>query len=269
MINIDAFIMGTCQQDRLVWLDKSVGFLDSQHFPFTNKYLILDQFDGHVLNQDLEERFKLAGWTVLKYSIGGGRDGTGRAQCMIRALEQVASDVIFYNEDDILVRMPDFNDIQKLLTTTINTRECGMISLNIGGSDHDFPNKKFGDLDNIKDRVVLNNSKYLSFIRDEARASRWFVEFPGLFIQKSLLSNILKPSFGNGGIEIHLTEEYFRQQMHERYFKCSVCKTNIYSVIDFYRNNFNLEMFETAKLIRLLDSNQGDVNFLLDNIPMV
>lgn len=261
--------MGTCQPERLEWLNQSINFLDSQKFEFNTKYLVIDQFSGFSLPDNLRADFERAGWAILLYSVGGGRDGFGRAQCMMDALTKVKSEFIFYNEDDILARMPKKDDVLAILNRIDNGRQCGMLSMNIGGSDHFFPKKKFGDLLEVENNILLDAPEYIIFRRLEKCASQWFVEFPGLFIRKDMLLSILEPEFGNGGLEIHMTNKYFKLGIDKAMFKASVCKKNIGEVINFYKTQYNLEKFESAKMIKLLDKNQGDVQFNLDEIPPV
>jgi hypothetical protein len=261
--------MGTCQPERLEWLKYSVSFLDAQSFPFSKKHLIIDQFSGLTFPADMRADFESSGWNIIPYSVGGGRDGFGRAICMIDALKKIDSDFIFYNEDDILARMPRIDDVLSILDRLDGERRCGMLSMNIGGSDHDFPNKKFGDLLEIQNNALLTSKDYVAFKRLEHCASRWFVEFPGLFARRDMLLSILEPTFGNGGLEIHMTEKYFRSGFDKKFFKVSICKPNVFEVVDFYKSQFNPEKFESAKMIRLLDRNQGDALFNLNDIPEI
>lgn len=267
--DISAFIMGTCDPQRLKWLKLSIDCLDSQSFPFSKKILVIDQFGGLTLPKQERDYFEQNGWNVLVYSEGGGRDGFGRAICMLKALEHVDTEFIFYNEDDILVRMPDHVDVNSVLSRTIADKSCGMLSMNIGGSTHDFPRKKFGDLLNIQKNIILQNNKYICFLREEECASDWFVEFPALFVRKDILTQTIENTYGNGGLEIHITKKYFKLGLQNKHFKASLCKNNVFDVIDFYKHSFNYEMFETAKLTKLMDKNQGDISFNLSKIPEI
>lgn len=261
MFSIDCMIMGTCDPKRLRWLEQSLEFMDAQHFPFKTKHLVIDQLDDRKFPKDLYDKLLNRGWKIHTFSF------KSRAICMARVCEQISSQVVFYNEDDVLVKLPSFDHVQRVFGKDLDGRHCGMLSMTLGGSNHDFPNQKFGDLKDIKKNVFFEFKEYLVFQRDEAKRSLWFVEFPGLFINTELLKEIVKDDFGNGGLEIHMTNRYFDLQKDRQFYKASLCKKNVYDVIKWYETNFSYEMLETAKWIRILDENQGNAKFDLEKLP--
>lgn len=257
MTTISAMILGTA--DRLKWLEQSLDFMDHQGFPFQQKLVSIYAKTIETVPEWLKPKLELAGWTVVFTD-------QNRAQAMIDALTQIQTQWVFYNEDDVLVRLPQPEHVKQVLEGWIGDRCCGMLSMNLGGSDHDFPRQKFGDLLDVKQNLQVEFEKYLCFLRDETKRSKWFFEFPALFVRSEILRMVLRPEFGNGGLEIDLTKQYFDLRLDEDFYKASICKKNIYEVIEWYKTNFSMEKFETAKMIRLLDPNQGDAKFKLEDL---
>lgn len=259
-MKVDCLILGINELQRLEWLDQSLEFLDAQKFPFNKKVVSIYGHGHHQIPLSLRSKLESKNWIIMLTSLP-------RSETMINCLQNLDSDYIFYNEDDVLVRMPDPDIVNGLLNASCDGRDCGMLSLNYGGSDHDFPRGKFGDLLDIDRNILLKTDKYVAFRRDEAKKSAWFCELPAVFFRRAVLKAILLPNQGNGGLEIHMTDQYFAQGLDKQFFKVSLCRPNVFDVIEFYKHDFNMEMFETAKFMRILDSNQGDAKFDLSKIP--
>lgn len=255
--------MATTKPERLEWLRQSLEFLDEQDFPFIQKLVSIDQVAGNPFDGELEEALSSRGWEVVR-SVGHTR-----GQCLRSMLDKVDSDVVFYNEDDILARMPKYADLCEAWSIKDpNGRDCGMISMALGGSKHDDSKQQFGDLADIKDNLVLEKEDYLFFRRLDEKRDDYFFEFPGLFVRTDIFKSCAGGRYLRS-IEYDLTKEYFQQGINVRYYKASICKHSVFDVLEFYTYSYYYkELMETAKLIRLLDENQGGIKWDLSKIPM-
>lgn len=256
-------IMGTTAPARLKWLEQSLDFLDQQSWPFDEKLLVLDNIGDGFASADLIHSLRDRGWKILE------KQAKSKAKCLQEALATLTSDIVFYNEDDILVRMPSFVVIEALFRSNSPNRVIGMASLNLGGSITDFRNKVFGDLEDIGEREVYSEEGLMVFRREEWQRNLWFFEFPGLFIRRELFSQCIEPDTINHQVEIALTKKWFDLGLDKSYIKVSIAKSNLPSVIDQLRQQFDNELLETTKFIRMMDENQGDAKFDLARIPPV
>lgn len=246
--------MGICPPIRLQWLKQNVDYLDSQNFPFVKKIIAIDQFHGNTIPLDLVNYFQSRGWNVLVDS------HRSRARSMDHAFSQIDSEYIFYNEDDVLSTMPNILDLSKVFDTIIDERECGMISMTLGGTQfdpsRDDDNHKFiGDLKHMNRNTILENNDYRIFRRMEEYANAWFFEFPGLFIRTNLFKTCHERSKQiHGQIEQALTTAYIDQGFMEKYYKCSIAKINAFDLLKINPMSVNPD----CRLLSNLDINQGN-----------
>lgn len=250
-MNITALILGICPPQRLLWLKQSVNFLDKQNFPFVKKIIAVDEFRGYKMPHKLKQYFESKGWLVLVDS------HMSRTKSMDHAFSLIDSEYIFYNEDDVMATMPRIEDLTKIFTEIKDARRtCGMLSLTLGGSKSHFPKNKYGDLNKVKDNILLQNDDYLVFKRLEKDRNDWFFEFPALFIKTDLFRlchSRAKKTFPGMQVEMGLTKAWFKEKLEKKYFKCSLCKYEILNIVC----DKPLEVFHNARLISCLDPNQG------------
>lgn len=254
-ISVSAFIMGICHPQRIEYLKKSLGYLDKQKSPFKQKILAIDEFDGYTFPKDLKDELEKRGWTIL---IDNYRS---RIKSMDHAFNVINTEYIFYNEDDVQVALPRIEDLTKIFKDTeVDGRESGMISLTLGGSKSHFPKQQYGDLDSVKDNILLEKGDYLVFRRLEQKRNDYFFEFPALFIRSDLFKlchESAKKHYSGLQVEMGLTKAWFREKLDRMYYKCSLCKKDILNIV----SHKPLEIFNKARLITCLDPNQGSSPF--------
>jgi len=255
--------MGTTKPQRLAWLAESLKYLDNQDFPFHEKIISIDKIGNNQLDSKIEGELQLRGWKIIKHTFAD------RGKCMRDALAQISSDFIFYNEDDILVKMPKYNDVHEAFDIRdLNGRTCGLLSFSLGGTKHDDGKKNFGDLADIKENILLEKEDYLVFKRLEEKKDDYFFEFPALFARKDIFVSCANFAPLNS-MEYDLTKAYFNQNFDSKYYKATICKHSIFDVLETYKHTYYRELKETAKLTRLLDENQGGIYWDLKKIPML
>jgi hypothetical protein len=247
--------MGICQPQRIAYLKKTLSYLDGQKFPFSQKVLAIDEFDGYTFPKNLKTQLGKRGWTVL---IDSHRS---RIKSMDHAFSAINTDYVFYNEDDVQATLPKISDLTRVFDEIkVKDRECGMISLTLGGSKSHFPANKYGDLDKVKENILLENKEYLVFRRLEEKRNEWFFEFPALFIKTKLFKichEVAKKKYHNAQVEMGLTKAWFGEKLDKKYYKCSLCKKDILHVV----GDNPLEIFKKSRLITTLDPNQGNSPF--------
>jgi hypothetical protein len=250
-IDITAFILGICPPQRLLWLKQSVDHLDKQHFPFVKKIIAVDEYRGYTMPDELKKYFESKGWIVLVDA------HMSRVKSMDHAFSLIDSEYLFYNEDDVLAPMPRIEDLTRIFSyATIKKRECGMISLTMGGSHSHFPENKYGDLNQVSENILLENEDYLVFRRLEKEKNDWFFEFPALFIRTDLFKlchETAKRKYSGLQVEMGLTKAWFKQKVHKKYYKCSIGKKDILGIVC----DNPVDVYYKAFLLTLLDPKQG------------
>jgi hypothetical protein len=248
-MEITAFLMGTAHPHRINWLKENVEYLDSQHFPFSKKLLSIDQFNGYYIQESDVKFFENKGWTVLIDSYGS------RVASLSRALDNIDTEFIFYNEDDVLSTLPKIEDLEKTFNTVVNNRKCGMISMTLGGIKFDASSKFIGDLKHINENIVLSAENYDIFLRMEEYRNDVFFEFPGLFIRTNIFKMSHQEALKIGGwIETALTSGYFNNEFDKIYYKASVCKKNALDILNEDASLVNSH----CRLLHNLDPKQGN-----------
>lgn len=248
-MEITAFLMGTAHPHRLSWLKENIDYLDSQNFPFAKKLLSIDQFNGHYIQESDVKLFESKGWIVLVDSYGS------RVASLSRALDNINTEFIFYNEDDVLSTMPKIDDLEKVFNTVVNGRMCGMISMTLGGIKFDASSKFIGDLKHINENVILSADEYDIFLRMEEYRNDVFFEFPGLFIRTEIFKRSHQEALViRGWIETALTSGYFSNGFDKIYYKASVCKKNALDILNEDASLVNSH----CRLLTNLDPRQGN-----------
>ena len=263
-MEISCILLATAK--RLDWLDKSIKSIDSLDFKFIDKVLSVDEFDGHKLREDTLLEYRNNGWIVDLVSF------KNKHLSLKKAVDVCSGDYIFYTEDDIVLKFIP-KDIIDIINLKDKSRTCGLLSMNLGGSLLDYP-KHLGDLPKWIGNTIIETENSISFIRDESMRSRWFFEFPCVFICKDILDVILKhPIISNNNIEEVLTERFFFNNLQDKYFKASICNTEIKTISTLLLNNtkvpFWIEKLESTKFYRILDNNQGGAHINLEQIKQI
>ena len=115
-MDITAYIMGISPPQRLLWLKNTIDYMDSQQFPFKKKIVSIDQVGGDTVQSDLVEYFESKGWVVLI------DNHQSRVLSMNRAFEMIDTDLIFYNEDDVMAKLPKYEDVKNVFENRIIAR---------------------------------------------------------------------------------------------------------------------------------------------------
>lgn len=250
--DITALILGISPPQRLKWLKQTVDYMDQQKFPFVKKIIAIDEFRGDKMPLKLKKHFEKNGWIVLVDS------HMSRAKSMDHAFSMIDSEYIFYNEDDVLVNLPKAKDLKKIFKDiNVKNRECGMVSLTLGGSKSHFDKNKYGDLDKVKENILLENKNYLVFRRLEKKRDDFFFEFPALFIRTELFKKChetAKNKYPGLQVEMGLTKAWFKNKLDRKFYKASLCKKGILNVV----GDHPLQVFIRSRFITTLDPNQGN-----------
>ena len=252
-MEVTAFIMGICLPNRLDWLKRTIDSCDLQNFPFTRKIIAIDQFLGYTFPENLKDEFTKKGWDIIIDS------HQSRSKTMDHILN-IDTEYLFYHEDDVIINFPTFEDVKKVFDINVDGRQCGIISLTVGGSDWIVKDNNYGDISLINENILLENDNYLFFKRLEAYKNDFFFEFPGLFIRTDLFKKCHTTVKNNNqpvGIEAGLSNAYFENNIHKDFFKCCVVKPGFLEAL---RGNVGVAM-SNFRLLHNLDKNQGSQSF--------
>ena len=154
-INVTAYVSGIAHPQRMEWLRKTIDHMDSQKFPFRRKILTIDQFDGHTVKTEESNHFISRGWRVFLDT------HKSRVKSFDRAFSEIETEYIFYNEDDVMANLPDIKDLSEVFNNVITTKQCGMISMTLGGTKYDAATMFIGDLKFMEENVILESEDYL------------------------------------------------------------------------------------------------------------
>ena len=246
MINITAFILGICPPQRLEWLKRNVSYIEEQKFPFKKKIIAVDEFMGHKMPKDLIILFESMGWVVLVDS------HMSRKESMSHALSEIDTEYTWYVEDDVLVKLPNIDDLGYIFNTEIDGRKCGWVSMSLGGTNFDASRNLIGDLELMESQTIIENDTYRIFKRDDKNANAFFFEFPSLFIETKLFKDLHEKAKEIGGqIEMALTKAYMSEFV-DKYYKCSVVKKNALEIL---KKNPNKHI--DCVFLNILDKYQG------------
>lgn len=255
---IGCLILATCHPSKMRWVqqvEKSIANNDI----FDEKILAVDEFNNLIFPSRIKNYFENNGWKVLVDR------HKSRTKSMLHGIDEMSSEYIFYSEDDVLIDIPDKQLIINTLNHKIDNRECGMLSLNLGGTKSTISNmggslsnigSKNGDLDFAKENILFQNDKSFSFKRLESMSNPWFYEFPGLFMPKELMKETIEKSkeqFKGMQIEMALTQAWFHYGFDKKYFKASISKNNLSDVL----LSNPLEVSNLCRHLENLDKTQG------------
>lgn len=250
MIDVTAFIMGTCRPQRLEWLEQTIDYLDNQNFPFVKKILAIDEFDGYAFPQNLKKKFNSRDWVVLI------DNHKSRWKSMVHAFQHIKTTHTFYNEEDVMATLPNIRLLSEIFDTIVNGRMCGMVSMTLGGSTNHFPAGEYGDLKDVWVNFIHQEENQIVFRRLEEKRNDYFFEFPGLFantvVFRTCLSCAIK-NFHGKSIEEGLTAAYFHLGFDESFYKASIAKSNLPHIIETNPDAFIKE----CRLLENLDPEQG------------
>ena len=248
-MDVTAYIMGISPPQRLLWLKNTIDYLDSQEFPFKKKIVSIDEINNHKVQKDLIKYFEDKGWDVLIDS------HKSRILSMDRAFKLIDTELMFYNEDDVMAKMPKYEDVKNVFENRINGRECGMLSMTLGGTQYDAASGNIGDLKHMEENTILVNEEYRIFRRMEEFKNPWFFEFPGLFVKTDLFKDCHNKTKGrNMQIEQGLTMSYLMSQYDKKYFKASVAKKNaLHTLLE-----DGAKVNSHCRLLTNLDPDQGN-----------
>lgn len=249
-MKIKACIMSIAHPKRLLWLHETIKHIEEQKFPFYKKVIVIDQFDGFKVPDFLNQKLIDWGWEVKKVAL------RSRVQSMDLFFEDDGTDVIFYNEEDVKATLPDYKFLTNMFETSIENRKCGIVSLSVGGMECDYSKRQIGDLAFCEKNKIYSSESYYSFLRLEDYKSKWFFEFPGLFVIQDIFEKCHKKAkeYINFQVEMGLTKAYFELNFDKIYFKSSVCKNNLLEV----SNSNPSEINNLCRLLTNLDPNQGN-----------
>ncbi len=255
-MKIKACIMSIAHPQRLKWLHETIKFMDQQDFPFHKKIVIIDQFNGNTVPEFLVKKLENWGWEVKLVSM------RSRIKATDLFFEDDGTDIIFYNEEDVKATLPNYNKLKEAFNTEYDNRKCGIISMTLGGTQYDAPSGNIGDLELIENNIILRDKerKAIFVQRLEKFQSKWFFEFPGLFIRENIFRKCheeAKRTKRNLQIEMGLTEAYFNLHIDHEYYKASYCKEDTYSILKEHPERVNSH----CRFLYNLDPNQGNSPF--------
>lgn len=247
MKKISALIL--CTAKRLKYLDDCINSLNSDFFD--QKILSIDEFGGYKFPNELKEKYQNQGWEIV---IDNHQSKLGS---LCNSIDKVKTDYVFYQEDDIVVNLPDKNFILSQLDTIYSDRKCGWISLNLGGASTDLSNRVYADLIRCEENKILENQDYFTFMREEEVKNDWFFEFPSIFIEKNLFKGFLdimklRGLHDNYSVEQNLTKIWFEFNSHKNYYKCCLAKHNLKQTL----LDSPMKTMELSSLMIPLDPNQ-------------
>jgi hypothetical protein len=234
--------------NRQQFLKQTIESLNNQTI-FSEKMILV--FGTQNLLADIKELLESTNW-IIEYQ------NTTRLESFKYAVNKLDADFIFYTEDDIEhMQLPE-----KIVEYLVP--ECGLLSLNLGGSTCDYPHS-LGDLriglDYVFD-LFGEDQEYCVHKRDLEKRNNYFFEFPCLFMNKTLLNKMIPFMYPTNDIERVLTNIYLN---FPEYYKLSICKSEFIDQLNWWKDipDFPYRM-EKAKLYRILDPKQGGVDWNLE-----
>lgn len=243
--NITTVFIGTDREDRIKMLGNVL--LDNQNILkiYNNIMISLDCFNGNPIPDDLLNKFKII-------------QGSYRSQVknISNMLNNITSEWILYCEDDTVIDyLPDENSLNIILNNKIEDRECGMLSMNAGGSTFCWTSGNKGDLTDPS-LIIKSSDNYIILLRDESKRSNYFFSMPGVFIRKEIfekLHNYCIINYKNSQIECALSKAWFDLGIDKKYYKATMGKKNL---IETAINNPS-KVDKDSLFLRFLDENTG------------
>ena len=234
---IGCLILATCHASKVRWVqqvEKSI----SENDIFDEKVLAVDEFNNLIFPSRVKKYFEEKGWKVII------DNHKSRTKSMLHGLAELSTDFVFYSEDDVLIDLPPKQFILDNLNHKIGDLECGMLSLNLGGTTSTISNMggstsnygtKNGDLDFARENMLYQNDTSFSFRRMEETINKSKEEFKGM------------------QIEMALTSAWFHYNFDKKYFKASIAKNNLFE----YLEKNPLLVSDNCRHLSNLDKTQG------------
>lgn len=255
--SISCLILSTCHNSKLRWVQEVAKSIE-QNDIFDQKILAVDEFNGLFFPQRVKKIFQDKNWDIIV------DNHMSRTKSMIHGIEKSNNDLLFYSEDDVLLDLPDKNFILEHFKTKIDDRECGFLSMNLGGTNSQITNMggnsnspyKAGDLEFANENIIHKHDNYFSFLRLEKYKNPWFFEFPGLYINKDLLKELLflaNEKFKGYQIEVALSAAWFSGEFDKKYFKASIAKNSLFGIV----KEDPMRIHDECRLLKNLDKTQG------------
>ena len=248
MKTISVIVLGTA--NRTQYLDECINSLNGDYFD--QKILSIDQFGGHKFSEESIKKYSDMGWTVLIENY------KSKLYSIINACNAVTSDYIFFQEDDISIdKLPDKQFILDLLNMNVNNRDCGFISLDLGGAKTEITEGILADLVDCETNTLSKADTYFAFMRDESQRNEWFISFPSIYIDKHIfldcLNYLSKNNLTNNcDIEFNLTAHWFNLEYDKDYFKACISKNNLKEFLNKPIKHTH-ELAVNCSLINILD----------------
>jgi hypothetical protein len=250
-MNITAVLTTLCNIKRIEWMLRSVLALEGCKFKFSRKLLFVAESGGETLPDNAIEALKSNGWEIFTDQY------RNRPKTFTDILSAVDTEWIFYNEEDIIIEdMPSNLLLDRLELTPIDGRMLGQLSMTAGGSTFNCGGGDMGDFHNIEATVLDTNDDKVVILRDEAKRSNFFVNFPCLFIRKDILQqchNYAIDHCHSISIEEALSKAYFDLGLDKSFYKASVLRSNF---LDLVRNSPET-VDGKSLLFKCLDPHQG------------
>jgi hypothetical protein len=245
----DIIVVGICHPTKLNYLNQSLDSVDPIGSIFDKKILAIDEFNGYVFPQPFKKKFSLKNWKIII------DNHKSRPKSLLNAVQACESEWVFYNEDDIVLELPNDFDLNTFMKVS-DGREPGMFSLTFGGTKHNLRMNDVGDMALAEENVIYSDDKFFCFRRLEETRDDFFFEFPGLFIRRDLLEKCLIHCMEhNKGyqIEFALSLSWFQLNLNENYYKASILKREFLD----YRTTDAMEILHKGRFFKIIDPLQG------------
>lgn len=243
--NITTVFLGTDRPDRIEMLRNTL--LNNQNIleTYNNVILSIDCFNNNPIPDDLSNKFK-----VLQNNY------RSQVKNISNLLNNITSEWILYCEDDTVIDyLPDEESLNIILNNKIGDRECGILSINAGGSTFCWTSGNKGDLTDPS-LIIKSCDSYIVLLRDESKRSNYFFSMPGIFIRKEIfkiLHNYCIVNYKGLQIENALSKAWFDLDIHKKYYKATIGKKNL---IETAINNPS-KLDKDSLFLRFLDENTG------------
>ena len=255
--SISCLILSTCHNSKLRWVQDVANSIENNDI-FDQKILAVDEFNGLKFPNRIKSIFEEKNWLVLV------DNHMSRTKSMLHGIDESKSDLLFYSEDDVLLSLPQKEFILSHFNIELDGRKCGLVSLNLGGTNSKITNMggninspyEKGDLAFARDTMIKKEDDYFSFLRMEKYRNPWFFEFPGIFIDKNILKELLylaNDKFKGYQIEMALTAAWFYGGFDKKYFKVSIAKNNFFDILA----DDPMRLHDESRLLTNLDKTQG------------
>lgn len=242
--NITTIFLGTDRADRLKMISDAIK--ESPNIVDISDQIIvsLDCFNGSPIPDVLHN------YNILT--------GCHRSQVknITNALQHCNTEWVLYCEDDTVIDfLPSIKELNEILETKINDRQCGMMSVNCGGSTFHGVKAIIGDL-GPECKIIKSTNSYIVILRDEEKRSEYFFCMPAVLIRSELFKQLHQHCVDNHKgtqIEKALSKAWFELNIPFNYYKASIGRTNLLKIAQ----NEPSKLDTDALFLRFLDPNTG------------